>query len=295
MKHPDISHYNKIVDKDKFYSQCDFVIVKAVQGTKLEENHNKESVAYLKTAIKECERRKKPYWLYVFLDRGHEVAQAKFLVKVCSSLIGKYFVGYVLDIESQNDEDGCIKALAYIKKHSKKQMIYTMYSQYSKYKRLIAGRGARCAWWEARYGENINKDTSDKYPCHIGVDLHQYTSKGKMNAIEGDIDLNRLTGSKSINWFTGAKSKPNRTTSKATRTYTGVLPDPKKYIKFGSRGTNVKCWQKFLQWRGYKLSIDGIFGSDTRTCTKKFQTNHGLDADGIVGPKTVAKAKTVKK
>ncbi|MDQ4144271.1 MAG: peptidoglycan-binding protein, partial [Actinomycetota bacterium] len=34
--------------------------------------------------------------------------------------------------------------------------------------------------------------------------------------------------------------------------------------------------------------IDGIFGSKTETAVKEYQTNNGLVADGIVGPRTWA-------
>ena len=95
-------------------------------------------------------------------------------------------------------------------------MIYTMYAQYSQYKNLIKIRGSNCAWWEARYGKNNGLDTSAEYPCHSTVDLHQYTSAGKVDGITGDIDLNKIKG-KGISFFTGKKT---------TKTYDGKLPDP---------------------------------------------------------------------
>jgi peptidoglycan hydrolase-like protein with peptidoglycan-binding domain len=38
--------------------------------------------------------------------------------------------------------------------------------------------------------------------------------------------------------------------------------------------------------RGYALTVDGIFGSDTENATKDFQYAHNLSVDGIVGPHT---------
>lgn len=52
-------------------------------------------------------------------------------------------------------------------------------------------------------------------------------------------------------------------------------------IKNGSKGNDVVTLQKMLG-----ITADGIFGSKTETAVKKFQNEHGLDVDGIVGPKT---------
>lgn len=52
-------------------------------------------------------------------------------------------------------------------------------------------------------------------------------------------------------------------------------------LKKGSRGNEVKELQEFLG-----IGADGIFGAGTETAVKKWQTENGLVADGIVGPKT---------
>lgn len=61
-------------------------------------------------------------------------------------------------------------------------------------------------------------------------------------------------------------------------------------IKHGSSGTDVSNWQNFLNAEGAKpqLDPDGSFGPMTETATKAWQAAHGLDADGVVGPKTWA-------
>ena len=55
-------------------------------------------------------------------------------------------------------------------------------------------------------------------------------------------------------------------------------------LKKGSRGAEVKQLQIFL-----RLSADGIFGSGTEAAVKRWQTENGLIADGIVGDKTWTK------
>ena len=52
--------------------------------------------------------------------------------------------------------------------------------------------------------------------------------------------------------------------------YTGKLPT--KTVKKGSKGTNVKRVQKFLNWCiKAKLKVDGSCGKNTVAAIKKFQ------------------------
>ena len=63
-----------------------------------------------------------------------------------------------------------------------------------------------------------------------------------------------------------------------------------KAIRRGSKGHAVKIWQTFLRGQGYCIWIDSDFGPTTHKFTKKFQKDHKLLADGVVGNKTYAKA-----
>ena len=54
-------------------------------------------------------------------------------------------------------------------------------------------------------------------------------------------------------------------------------------------GPEVKALQTRLQALGYPVGTpDGIFGPGTDACVKKFQADHGLTADGVAGPATLA-------
>jgi len=52
-------------------------------------------------------------------------------------------------------------------------------------------------------------------------------------------------------------------------------------LKVGSKGKEVKELQEFLE-----IGADGIFGKGTESSVKKWQSENGLVADGIVGPAT---------
>ena len=77
-----------------------------------------------------------------------------------------------------------------------------------------------------------------------------------------------------------------------TTAYTGKLPS--KSVKRGSKGTNVKHVQTFLNWCiKAGLKVDGRCGKKTVAAIKKFQKTYGLKADGHFGPKSKAKANEI--
>ena len=57
-------------------------------------------------------------------------------------------------------------------------------------------------------------------------------------------------------------------------------------IKLGSRGHKVKAWQLYLA----QGSTSGYFGASLEKATKRWQDDHALFSDGIVGPLTLAAA-----
>lgn len=56
-------------------------------------------------------------------------------------------------------------------------------------------------------------------------------------------------------------------------------------IKKYNNKANVKAWQMLLLG---KAEADGVWGSKTTSATKRFQSQHGLTADGIVGESTLS-------
>lgn len=122
-----------------------------------------------------------------------------------------------------------------------------------------------CIWWIAKYGRNDG--TLNASP--VGVDNlwgHQYTSRGRVDGINGNVDMNVLYD----------LSSPGAATEAA-------MP----ILRKGSRGESVKVLQIRLNAVGYACgSVDGIFGIRTQTAVIAFQEENGLIKDGIVGPKT---------
>ena len=82
------------------------------------------------------------------------------------------------------------------------------------------------------------------------------------------------------------------TTYKPSTAYNGSLP--KNNVKKGSKGSDAKACQSFLNWCiNAKLSVDGIAGVNTVNAIKTFQKTYGLTADGIFGPASRSKAQSI--
>lgn len=62
----------------------------------------------------------------------------------------------------------------------------------------------------------------------------------------------------------------------------------KHYLVVGDTGMAVKAAQLALGQAGYNVPITGIYSTEMEAQVKRFQTSHGLRADGEIGPKTGA-------
>lgn len=198
---PDISHWETVTSWKKLKEEVPFIIFKGTQRCDYIDPKALET-------IRNCEKYEIPYWIYTFVEKGNEYEQAKFLVKTFKPNVneGRYFCGWCIDAEDKggNVDEQVLKGLKYLEGSGKWRVIlYTMYSQMNKLPISIdyAKRKSKIAWWEARYGIDNGKYNALFQP-HKGVDLHQYTSKGSLPYIKGDVDLNRLTGTLDRSWFT---------------------------------------------------------------------------------------------
>lgn len=54
----------------------------------------------------------------------------------------------------------------------------------------------------------------------------------------------------------------------------------------GTESASVKFVQFLLGMDGHSVTVDGVFGPETLSAVRGFQSSHGLAVDGIVGPQT---------
>lgn len=63
--------------------------------------------------------------------------------------------------------------------------------------------------------------------------------------------------------------------------------EPSANLSMGSSGSGVKWLQWHLHKIGYNhITVDGVFGAQTKLAVKDFQSKCGLTVDGIVGKRT---------
>lgn len=99
------------------------------------------------------------------------------------------------------------------------------------------------------------------------------------------------------------KPKPEPTPTPTGGTYPGPYPEVKKYLEPGDKGENVIRLQNYLNWYTNGAffkecgNADGVYGNNTLKYVNKMLTDFfgASEADGLVGPKTIAKMKAYKK
>lgn len=98
---------------------------------------------------------------------------------------------------------------------------------------------------------------------------------------------------KDMNNYCKARKEAGKPYFMAIRWIIGTEPEPdgRPTLKRGASGEEVKALQTMLIDMDYncgRWGADGEFGRDTEKAVKRFQEEHGLKVDGIVGAKTWA-------
>ena len=57
-------------------------------------------------------------------------------------------------------------------------------------------------------------------------------------------------------------------------------------LRPGSQGSDVERLQQYLSALGYEVEINSNFDENTEAALKKFQQQHNLSVDGVVGAQT---------
>lgn len=147
--------------------------------------------------------------------------------------------------------------------------VYTGLSFYNTY--IIKYGMIKAPFWIARYPSifkmTLFDDPNPTKKPSIKNDLFawQYSSKGAVDGVSGNVDLNVM--------YDIDQSK-------------NPYPVPKRTLRKGSKGEDVKWLQWELNEAGLYLDIDGDFGAKTEYAVLKFQSSQKIGVDGIVGKET---------
>lgn len=269
MKVIDISYYQGNIDFAKVKKDgIEGVIIRAGYG---KGNIDKKFSDYMEKAVA-AGLHIGIYWF----SYAYSVSMAKNEAKMCLSIIDGYKDKIDLPVFFDWEYDSMNYAGRY-GVNPGKSLITNMNLEFCK---LIKAAGYKAGYYAnpdylSRY---INQNKLKDYyfwlahytsKNDVECDIWQYSDKGKVNGINGSVDMDQC-------YIELGKIKSNNESDKSD---TEVYDMPT--IKKGSKGKAVKIWQVIIG-----ADIDGDFGKDTLAKTKEFQKAHNLTVDGIVGAKT---------
>lgn len=189
-------------------------------------------------------------------------------------------------------EDACQKGLerqlielineykAVIEENGYEFGVYTGLSFYNSYIRPYAAL-INCPFWIARYPSNKvmhigSEPSTDKKPDILHTLWGwQYSSKGRIPGIAGDVDLNKMY------------TKPETEAEQADTKNPYARPDYTLYRYRPQMNKEYICWLQYeLNEMEYGLAVDGIFGKATDAALRDAQKQFGITVDGMCGPVT---------
>ena len=288
LKGIDVSHYQGEINWEKVKPQIDFAILRMGLGDDIPSQDDKQ----FERNYAECVRLGIPFAVYFFSYAVNKAKVAKEIAHIKRLLNGKKINTPVyIDVEntrglewrtiSNADMLGIMQefnkqlnALGY------KMGIYSSRSAFWNEKMTDKWYDS-ISKWVAEYGAKVNN-------FNRTYDIWQHTSKGRIDGISGNVDMNIMYNS----IFTAEQPKP--------------APKPKPTPKPSNKNTAVKEWQTAAIADGFKFpkfGADGVWGAEcesvakvavckkrltytNRSLTKIVQRKVGVKADGMFGKDT---------
>lgn len=275
----DISRWNP-VDLSKV--PCDFVIVKATQGT------GYVSPTY-KSQIAQADSLGKLLGVYHYASTsGGAIAEAKHFLNTVKDYIGKAIM--VLDWEGEQNSnfknpEYALSWLRYVKQETGiTPFIYMSKSVCRQYASVWdASYPLWCAQYKNQqpsgYQENPWTDAKGFGPWDSPL-IFQYSSKGQLDGYSGNLDLDKA-------YINAELWKAYASGGKVKEDVDDILTPT---LRKGDRNEYVRSWQMYLNANGYdvgKAGADGIFGEATEKAVMRYQQDHCMES-GIIGPQTWA-------
>lgn len=203
----DVSKWQGNINWDKLAPELSFCIIKASSGKGKDPYYDRNS--------SECKRLGVPFHAYHFLY-CQSVSEAKKEAQLfADSTKGTNPLFYVLDVESgskiptSNGKEIISTFESELRNRIGSNIRISIYIGHELYSKYSLDYDHYAYVWIPRYGSNGGTVLTSIKPAHP-CDLWQYTSKGKIAGVSGDVDLNTLTGTKPLEFFTNAEEKANK-------------------------------------------------------------------------------------
>jgi len=267
MKIADVSHYQGKVNWKKAAEELSFCILRASVGEKRDNRYEENA--------KGCKENGIPYGVYHYikaLDFDTAIAEAEVFFESAAQGAPLF---YAVDCEyssitaAEKKDKGFAKSIVNafvfrLKELAGSNARVGVYIGHHLYKTWALDYASFAFVWIPRYGKNSGQpETEPDYACH----LWQYTSKGKVAGISGNVDLNRIMGGKTVEFFIGGTAAPEENEGGNDMAY-----DPKKVIAV------AKAEVGYLEKASSK-SLD----DKTANAGSKNYTKYARDMDAITG------------
>lgn len=207
----DLSKYQGDIDWGQAFSSLDFAILRSSVGVKKDERYAEY--------VSGCMRYKVPYHAYHYIKAADEAGARNEAKVMADATAGSKPLFYVIDAEYDGIKADRARAICEAFEDGLRHYIgsdirVAVYIGHHLYKSWALDYGRYAYVWIPRYGSNDGKpQTPPDYPC----DLWQYTSKGRLPGVSGNVDLNKLMGTKPLSFFTtGAEDSGEQGEDSAT-------------------------------------------------------------------------------
>lgn len=268
----DISGWQKGIDLSRV--PCDFVIVKATQGTSFVSPE-------LKKQTQQALDLGKCVGVYHYGGGGGARKEAQHFLDTVKPYIGRV----ILILDWEGDQNPNFKNYAYAVEwlqHVKGETNITPFIYMSKSVCRAYKWDPTYPLWVAQYanynrtGYKQNPWTDDKgFGPWTAPIIFQYSSKGRLSGYAGDLDLD-ISYINAAEWVAYAAGQMAEPTD----------PNLRPVLKRGDRNEYVRAWQRLLNLNGFQCGdADGIFGKKTEEAVIKYQQAHQIEA-GYIGPLT---------
>lgn len=219
----DISKWQGNVNWSEAAKELDFVILRASCGTSEDTKYERNVNACIENGV--------PFGAYHYVKAGTAEAakkEAQAFLKVTASK-QRQPAFYIADIEAEaqtktTTEAVCVAFLQALRDGGCEKIGLYINTRYN-----WAGEAIDMCdiMWIPHWGKNDGNVPADKYKSSHPHDLWQYTSKGSLAGVSGNVDLNQLTGTKPLSYFVGSgQNGVEKPKEENTMSY-----DPKKVIQ----------------------------------------------------------------
>ena len=255
----DVSEHQGVIDWTKVAEDgVQFAVIRAGYGRELSQKDKQFERNY--AGAKAAGIQVGAYW-YSYansVERGEQ--EARTCLKVLKGktfelpiFFDQEYEKSILALSNKTRTDIVLKFLETVKRAGRKVGLYSSTNFITT--KLQTDRLTTYPLWLAEYGSKLH------YTGKVWA--WQYTSKGRVAGIRGNVDCNH-------GYF--------------AQTQTGNTD----LLRKGDRGDDVKLLQHRLNILGWQLTEDSIWGVQTDSAVRGYQYRAGLTVDGVVGLKTQA-------